>query len=326
MELSKMGDPLEKLSKHIDFEDYRDLVERVFKKADPSKGGRPSFDKIMMLKGLILRSTYGLSFEKLEYHIKDRLSFQRFLGLSLGDRVPDANTFWDFNESLARGGIIDELFVLLTSQLRDQGLIVNNGSIVDASIVDAPVQRNSRKENDEIKKGKKPTDWSMNKSRQKDTDADWTKKNKQSRYGYKNHIKVDKGSKLITNFEVTPASVHDSQVLEDLLEQTDSHHELYGDSAYRSKEIEDDLKRRDVVSRIHRKGYRNKPLNENEKAVNTRKSKVRSRVEHVFGDIHQQLGRVIVSQVGIVRNTAAITLMNICYNMRRATYLKAMAH
>ncbi len=73
MELSKMGDPLEKLSKHIDFEDYRDLVERVFKKADPSKGGRPSFDKIMMLKGLILRSTYGLSFEKLEYHIKGYL-------------------------------------------------------------------------------------------------------------------------------------------------------------------------------------------------------------------------------------------------------------
>ncbi len=324
-ELSKMGDPLEKLAKYSDFESYRELVESVFRKKDPKKGGRPSFDKIMMLKALILRSMYDLSFEKLEFHIKDRLSFQRFLGISLGDKVPDANTFWDFNEAVVQAGVIDQIFIRLRDELGKQGLIMNNGSIVDASIVDAPKQRNSRDENARIKAGKKPEEWSENKSRQKDTDASWTNKDKQSRFGYKNHIKVDKGSKLITNFEVSTASVHDSQMLDHLLEDSDSGHELYADSAYRSKKTEEELKRRKITSRVHLKGYRNKPLAEKDKDINTRKSKIRARVEHVFGDMHQQMGRVMVQQIGMIRNTAAITMMNICYNLRRRVYLQSMS-
>jgi transposase len=137
-ELTKMGDPLERLANHIDFEMFRELLENGFEKYDVSKGGRPPFDKVMMFKGLVLKSTYNLSFDKLEYHIKDRLSFQRFLGISLGDRVPDANTFWDFNEVITKKGIIDEVFEQLGQQLEKKGLIMNNGSIVDASIVDAP--------------------------------------------------------------------------------------------------------------------------------------------------------------------------------------------
>jgi IS5 family transposase len=322
-ELTKMGDPLERLDKYIDFEMFRDLLESGYEQYDVTKGGRPSFDKVMMFKGLVLKSMYNLSFEKLEYHIKDRLSFQRFLGISLGDRVPDANTFWDFNEIVSKKGIIDEVFIQLRHQLTDQGLIMNNGSLVDASIVDAPVQRNTREENEKIKQGEKPAGWSGNKTSQKDLDADWTKKHGQHRYGYKNHIKVDKGSKLITNFEVSSASVHDSQMLGYLLEEEDAHHELYADSAYRSEQIEKELKGRKIRSRIHKKGYRGNPLNARDKAINTNKSRVRARVEHVFGDMCQTMGKIIVRQIGMVRNTAAITMMNICYNMRRSSYLLA---
>lgn len=320
-ELSKMGDPLEVLDEHVDFESFRSAIDSHFPERDKKKGGRPSYDRIMMLKGLLLKSTYNLSFEKLEYHIKDRLSFQRFLGLTLADRVPDGNTFWDFNEVLVTVGLLDEIFLLLKKQLIAKGLIMNNGSLVDACIVNAPIQRNKKDENASIKKGETPSDWSENKKSQKDVDAAWTKKRGVNRYGYKNHIKVDKGSKLISNFEVTDASVHDSQVLIELLDENDSHHELYADSAYRSNKIEQELKARKIRSRIHEKGYRDKPLTEKQKTRNKKKSKTRARVEHVFGDIHQKMKRVTVRQIGLARNTAAITLMNICYNMRRSCYL-----
>lgn len=322
-ELTKMGDPLEKLNKHIDFETFRELLESGFDKYDESKGGRPPFDKVMMFKGLVLKSMYNISFEKLEYHIKDRLSFQRFLGIGLGDRVPDANTFWDYNEAVTNKAIIDEVFEQLGQQLEEKGLIMNSGSLVDASIVDAPVQRNKREENEQIKKGVKPEGWSQNKSSQKDLDASWTKKHGKNRFGYKNHIKVDKKSKLITNFEVTSASMHDSKILDYLLDEEDAHHELYADSAYRSKEIEEKLRERKIRSRIHKKGYRNNPLSEKDKAINTKKSKIRARVEHVFGDMCQTMGKIMVRQIGMARNTAAITMMNICYNMRRSSYLLA---
>jgi len=322
-ELTKMGDPLEKLDNYIDFECFRELLECSFEKYDSHKGGRPPFDKVMMFKGLVLKSMYNLSFEKLEYHIKDRLSFQRFLGICLGDRVPDANTFWDYNEAVTNKAIIDEVFDQLGQQLEAKGLLMNNGSIVDASIVDAPVQRNTREENEKIKNGERPGGWSRNKASQKDLDANWTKKHGRNRFGYKNHIKVDKKSKLITNFDVSSASVHDSQMLDYLLDEKDARHELYGDAAYRSEEIESDLKKRKIRSRIHKKGYRNNPLGEKDKAINTKKSKIRVRVEHIFGDMYQTMGRIIVRQIGMARNTAAITMMNICYNMRRSSYLLA---
>lgn len=137
-ELTQMGDPLERLNKHIDFETFRELLESGFDTYDKSKGGRPPFDMILMFKGLVLKSMYNLSFEKFGFHIKDRLSFQRFLGIGLGDRVPEANTFWDYNEAETNKALIDEVFDQLGQQLEEKGLILNSGSLVDAGIVDAP--------------------------------------------------------------------------------------------------------------------------------------------------------------------------------------------
>jgi len=320
-ELSKMGDPLEALDKAVDFEQFRATLESAFSHIDRSKGGRPPYDRVMMFKALVIRSIYNLSFEKLEFLIKDRLSFQRFLGINLSHRVPDANTYWDFNEALIKAKLHEQIFEMYTSQLRNLGLIVNSGSMIDATIIDAPIQRNTREENAKIKAGEKPTDWSKNKDRQKDTDAKWTKKNGRSRFGYKNHIKVDKKSKLISKQEITAASVHDSQVLEDLLEETDEYHELYADSAYRSQEFEEMLKKRNIRSRIHKKGYKGRPLSEKDKLINTSKSKIRARVEHVFGNMVQVAGKLIVRQVGIERNRIAITMMNLTYNFRRVSFL-----
>jgi transposase, IS5 family len=143
------------------------------------------------------------------------LSFMRFLNLELCDNVPDCNTVWLFRENLQKAGAIEKLFYCFDKQLQERGLIANQGSIIGASFVDVPRQRNSRQENKEIKENKVPKDFQKNKNilSHKDLDARWTKKNDEKHYGYKNNVKVCKKSKLIENYAVTGASVHDSQHL-----------------------------------------------------------------------------------------------------------------
>ncbi len=205
-------DPLTILSTRVNWEQFRPTLEKAFENIDYSQGGRPPFDRLMMFKVLILQEYYGLSDDQIEFQLLDRLSFQKFIGQGLHDIVPDAKTIWLYRQTLTEAGIIDRLFIQLKKQLEKYGLIAKKGTMVDASFVKVPVQRNTPNENDQIKNGETP-DWDENKMRQKDTDADWTKKGGQSHFGYKQHIKADLKSKLITNFEVTPASEHDSQGL-----------------------------------------------------------------------------------------------------------------
>ena len=170
--LSKPGDSLEKL-KIIDFEAFRPLLEKAFQKERKSKAGRPAFDLVMMFKILILQCLFNLSDDQTEYQITDRMSFQRFLGLSLGERVPDAKTIWLFRDTLTKVGIISELFSRFGEMLASKGIITHTGTIIDATFVDAPRQRNNRKENEQIKNGETPEEWKENphKLAQKDTDA-----------------------------------------------------------------------------------------------------------------------------------------------------------
>ena len=208
--------------------------------------------------------------------INDRLSFQRFLGLSLGDKVPDSKTIWLFRDNLSKSGAYKELFELFTVQMGKLGVITREGSLIDASFVDVPRQRNSREENKEIKEGKIPEEWkkpeNTAKLRQKDVDARWTKKNNEKHYGYKDHVKVDRASKLITDFEVTDASVHDSREIVDLIDEKDQ--EIYADSAYVGEDLHTKIHKKNpkVQLKINEKGYRNRPLTEEQKASNKEKS------------------------------------------------------
>ena len=241
--LSKKEDPLERLSSHIDFEYFRKPLERsLSKERDISKGGRPSYDVVLMFKILILQRYYNVSDDGIEYAILDRLSFMRFLGLGINDEVPDAKTIWLFRDTLRKKGLIEELFNYLDKQLDKDGIIVHKGKLVDAAIVEVPIQRNSREENQELKDGKIPEDWSENKIRQKDTDAQWTRKNVQNFFGYKNHIKADTKTKLITGYIVTSANIKENVVVEELLDKKeDGGQTLHGDSAYHSRELEADI-------------------------------------------------------------------------------------
>ena len=197
---------------------------------------------------------------------------------------------------------------------------------IDEAVVAAPKQRNSREENARIKAGETPEGWADKpaKRSQKDTDARWTKKRGQSHYGYKNHINVDRRHKLVRHYEVTDASVHDSQVLDDILDGDNTALGVWADSAYRSAEIEAALKAKGLRSRIHRKGRRNKPLSDREKQGNKTRSSVRVRVEHVFGAQSNDMGGTLVRSIGKVRATARIGLKNLAYNMRRLVQLERL--
>ena len=243
-----------------------------------------------MFKVILLQKYYGLSEEETEFQILDRYSFQRFLGLDVGMNVPDKNTIWIFKERLGAKGIM-AVFEQFNDVLKECGLLASKGKIVDASFVNVPRQRNSRDENAEIKEGKTPESFTKKpaKARQKDVDARWTTKNKERHYGYKNHIKVNRKNKLIENFEVTDASVHDSQKLKEL----------------------------NIRNRIHEKAYRNRPLTEEQKQNNRKKSKIRARVEHVFGFQHNNMKSGWIRTIGFKRAELQIALANLAYNLGR---------
>jgi transposase, IS5 family len=280
----------------------------------------------MMFKILILQRYYNLSDDQIEYQINDRMSFMRFLNLTIADVIPDSKTVWNFREQMVNLNLVDAVFDLFLKELDQLGLVVNEGKIIDASFIEVPKQRNSREENKQIKNGETPKSFDENlaKKEQKDVDARWTKKNNVSYFGYKNHIKVDAKSKLIVKYEITDASVHDSQVLENLLDENDADEDLYADSAYRGQNQQEIISKKEMNDKTCKKGYKNSPLTEQDNAINKEKSRVRSRVEHIFGFMETSMNGMNLYAVGIKRVKGIVGLMNLTYNMFRKIQLQAV--
>lgn len=325
--LSLLGNPLEAISKVIDFEMFRaSLEDKMLNTNKKNNAGAKPYDVVLLFKILILQRYYGLGDHQVEYQILDRTSFKAFLGLSTGDKVPDEKTVWSFRERVTKAGLVEELFAQFVGYLEAQELIFNQGRLVDASFTVAPRQRNTRDENKQIKEGKGDELWNdkPHKKKHKDIDARWTKKNGATFYGYKNHAKVDTKSKFIKTYVVTDASVHDSQVLDDLLEEKDKDQELHADSAYTGEAQDKIIANYQMKNRVHEKGYRNKPLSEEQKDNNTKKSKIRARVEHVFGFMEQSMNGLALKSVGIIRATGIIGLINLTYNLFRYEQIKRL--
>jgi IS5 family transposase len=216
--LLKTRDFLERVSLLVAWETFRPVLDKALERKNHDKGGRPAYDAVLMFKVLVLQALYNLSDEQTEYQILDRMSFTRFLGLELCDAVPDARTIWLFREKLIAAEAVEKLFAQFDAMLSTAGFTASGGQIIDATFVEVPRQRNSRDDNETIKKGEVPADWNDKKKAHKDTDARWTKKNKTAFYGYKNHVNVDRKHKLIRKYKVTDASVHDSQELDNVLD------------------------------------------------------------------------------------------------------------
>ena len=317
--LSSNGDPLAKLNEIIDWKVFTPLLEGTFKKKKKSRAGRKPYPLLVMFKVLVLQCLYNLSDYQVEYQARDRLSFMRFLGLNIQDAVPDEKTIWLFREALIKAKAIDQLFQKFNAYLNNQGFTAAVGTIVDASIVSIPKQRNSRDENKTIKEGKIPESFSenINMLRQKDVDARWTKKSCQNYYGYKNHVGVDAKHKIIRKYQITSANVSDINCLDSLLDNNNPDKKVWADCAYYSDQKEKLLKEKGYESRIISRNKKNLAIWSEKARENTRRSKIRVRVEHVFGFMKNSMRTEIMRGVGIVRISAKLGLSNLVYNFCR---------
>ena len=197
---------------------------------------------------------------------------------------------------------------------------------VSADRQKVPRQRNSREENEEIIRGEIPESFAANphKLSQKDTDARWTKKNRVNYFGYKNHVKQDVKSKLITCYYVTNASVHDSNATSILLNESDKGESFYADSAYSGALLETVIAGKGMINQVCEKGARNHLLTDEQKASNRKKSRVRVRIEHIFEFMENSMNEMYIQCIGIKRATAIVGLMNLTYNMFRKIQLSTI--
>jgi transposase, IS5 family len=339
--LSAKGDDLERIKAVVDFEAFRGELERAVPRSDGSRGGRPAFDHVLMFKVLILQAMHSLSDERTEYLIKDRLSFMRFLGMSLADPVPDANTIWTYRDALKRTSAMDALFLRFDGMLREAGFLAMGGQIMDATIVAAPKQRNTDAEKAAISEGQVPEDWKDKPAKlaQKDMDARWTLKTTKAKlsadgakridlaipaFGYKNHIAIDRRHGLIRNWTVSHAAAHDGARLEAVLDRRNLASAVWADTAYRSIKNEAMLARWGFVSQIHRKKPQGKPMPGHVARGNAVKSVIWSVIEHFFAHQKGIMG-ICVRTIGIARANLKIGMANLACNMRRLVFLSARA-
>jgi len=330
--LTKMGDQLLVMRDEIDWEMFRSAIEKAIRKSNYAKGGRPPWDVVLMYKIVILQQWYNLADENTEYQINDRLTFQRFLGIECGDKVPDKNTIWDFKQALVDANIDRKLFELFNETLKQKGIITHEGSIIDASFVTVNKRHTTKKDDESLKEDDLPHDLLdkcaqrlekgeikdiKNVLRQIDKDARWTKKNDESFFGYKDHVKCDKKSKIITDFSVTDAAVHDSQELIDLVDNDDKSVDL--DAGYAGEGLTQAVLEKcpNVILNVCARAYRNRPLTDEEKSINKIISRRRCRIEHIFGYMTRFMGGLTLRCHGIERVYRDICNKNLAYNLKR---------
>lgn len=304
-QVSRSAERLAEIDQWIDWEPLYGIGRRIDKTGP--QGGHPRTPVQWMIRGLFLQHLYQLSDPQLKDQMIDRLSFRRFAGLPLAERVPDFSTFWRFRQALAEEGLVEQLFSAINQQLEAKGLLLKQGTVVDAAImnsVNRPLSDDRRSELEE------------NPSPQVDTDADATCKNNTWFFGYKGHIGVDIGSKIIRQVSFTEASVHDSSVLEKLISEDER--ALFGDKAYSRQALKQTARQRGWYYGILDKAGRHQPLSRSQKKRNKRHGRVRAQVEHPFAGIKDRYGMRRATAKTTLRNKARFLMAAICWNIERS--------
>jgi IS5 family transposase len=279
----------------IDWGKLLQPIERVLsqEKSGLSSSGRPPHDLLVIVKCFLLQSMYNLSDPRLEEEIADRRSFQLFLNLASGDSIPDETTICRYRELFARLGLDKELFSSFNKQLRERGLIVGKGTIVDATIKEAQATPHSHR----------------------DSDARFTRRGGKTHYGYKGHIGMDEDTDVIHTVEFTTANVHDSDKFDDLLLGTEKR--IYADKGYANKERREKLRRCGIQSKIMHKGYRNRPLTKRQRKQNKVFAKTRNAVEKPFAFMKIVLNYTRCGYYDFKRNRFQFSMAAVVYNIRR---------
>lgn len=300
--LSKRGerrrDVLAEINGLVDWAPFARLMKDIHNAAK----GEPSYPPVMMFKVLLLQRWYDLSDPAMEAALFDRLSFLRFVGLSTEDETPDHTTIWRFRETLGKGGLIERLFAELSHQLEGRGVVVKQGTLIDASIVPSAARR-PKMDEDNISST--------------DPDARFGAGNERRRFtfGYKMHVAVDAGSLIIRTCQVTPANVQEVSVAASLLPHAAG--TVYGDRGYDSASLRQEIARRGLGDGLMRRGRRLRPLSAAEQEHNHALSLLRRPVEATFGTLKRCYGFHRMRYFSAARNTVAVTLACMAFNLRR---------
>jgi len=316
-----LSDFLPRLKAMIPWEKFRETLRGIHEKQEKTGMGAPAYDVLFMFKILVLQTVHNLSDDQTELQIRDRMSFRHFLDLSMSDRVPDAKTIWLFKEKCKNAELEQVLFDRFHEILAENGVTLKSGLIVDSSFIEVPRRRCTKEENEAIKRGEIPESISENHRRaaQTDCDAMLTYKNNESHFGYKDHVAGDSATKFIATFAVTPANVHDGQPFWDTVPEKaePDGQPVHADSAYMSAANDAELRRRGYTPEICERGVRGKPLTDEQKESNRVKSKIRCRVEHIFGAMVAHGIGTTLRTIGFARARFGIGIRNLVYNISR---------
>lgn len=286
----------------IPFAVLADSVADVFVDDNPRAGGAPHWPVVTMIKILFVQKCFGMSDPMAEEMLADRISFRRFVGLSFDDKTPDHSTIWSFRERLVRHGHIATLFDKTLATLREQGVVLTNGTLIDATIIEAPL-------------GRRRADGSS----AADPCASKTAKGNRAYHGYRAHVSTDRRG-IIKNYIYDTASTSEHTHFDDLAK--DEKHAVFADSGCRSKARVDALRKRGVFPGIcHRRVRGQKELTPHQKRFNRFVSGIRAFVEHPFASIKRMLPRKARYRT-LRRNAADFGLCATITNWTRAMSLQ----
>jgi IS5 family transposase len=300
----RTGALLKQLDAAIDWETLAKPVRAIYRNAD---GGAPAVPAVMMLKIVLLQKWFHLSDPQAEEQLNDRVSFRRFVGLRGEEPAPDETTIVKFRDRLRAADLDRKLFDLVNRSIAQRGLLVKEGTLVDALILEAPKGR---------KTGEK--DESGNHKTTRDPEASFTQKHGRSYHGYKGHVAADR-SGIVTDFEFSTASHHDSRYIDDLTKK--EKRAVIADAAYADKDRRRRLERKGVTDGIAYKRQRGqKELHPLLRKINRAIASIRSPVEHTMARL-RKWGAARARYRGLRRNRFDFAMTLVAHNLRRAMWL-----
>jgi len=295
----KLNQQLDKINRLVNWKPFATKLSRIYS----SPTGRPSHPVLLLFKCLLLQAWHNLSDYVLEETLDDRLSFRRFVGLSVAETAPDHSVFSRFRDELIQHKIHEQLFSELDRQLEDRGLIIKKGTLVDATVIEAAPKK--PRQNEDGTAGKSP----------QDPEADWTKKGGKYLFGYKAHLGVDQNSELIRRIAITPAHVHDGEMLGQVISGDEEW--AFADKAYDSAKNHKILEKKNIKNGILIKATVKRKLSVAEKMCNRVLSKLRCPIERVFGTMKRTYRYSRARYLGLKKNGLQLAMTSMAYNLRR---------
>lgn len=304
------NEQLERIASRIDWE----AVDRALVGLKPGRMGPPAYPPLLMFKALLLQQWYGLSDPGLEEALCDRHSFRGFVGLAMDQAAPDHSTLWRFRQAMTKAGLDQGAFEAVAAQLDAQGLVVRQGTLIDASLIAAQSKPPAPPAQNQIEPGASRLVRSA-----READADWTRRGSARFFGYKLHVAVDRGSELIRRVLLTPASVNDTVPADSLIMGDEK--ELWADKAYDSHARTDHLKTLGVKNRICRRGNKHHAPSPWSDKRNKAIAKIRGRVETTFAILKRHYHRGRARYLTLQRNQTDLIIACIAINLRKSLVL-----